>query len=185
MKINKTSIFGLAAVLTLAIAAVAFAHGGWGYGSHMGGYGGHMMGPRYGSEYMMGPGYDGGHMMGPGFGGGHMMDYDCNYGRHMRGHDAWSNLSDTDAAKLEASQEKFYEDTRMLRDQINKKRIALSDEMEKSNPDQDRVLAIQKELSSLQSDFDQKALAHQLEVRKLLPEDYRGSGYGHGPAYCR
>lgn len=175
MNINKTSIFGLAAVLTLAIATVAFAHGGWGYGSHMGGYGGHMMGP----------GYDGGHMMGPGYGGGHMMDYDCNYGRHMRGHDAWSNLSDTDAAKLNASQEKFYEDTHELRDQINKKRIALSNEMDKSNPNQNSVLTLQKELSSLQSDFDQKALAHQLEVRKLLPDNYRGSGYGYGPAYCR
>lgn len=165
MNINKTSIFGLAAVLTLAIATVAFAHGGWGYGSHMGSYGGHMMGP--------------------GYGGVHMMDYDCNYGRHMRGHDAWSNLSDTDAAKLNASQEKFYEDTRILRDQINKKQIALSDEMDKSNPDQQSVLALQKDLSSLQSDFDQKALAHQLEIRKLLPDNYRGSGYGYGPAYCR
>ena len=175
MKINTTSIFGLAAVLTLAIATVAFAHGGWGYESHMGDYGSHMMGP----------GYDGGHMMGWDYGGGHMMDYDCNYGRHMRGHDAWNNLSDADAAKLEASQEKFYEDTRILSDRINKRQIALSDEMDKSNPDQGRVLALQKEISSLKSDFDQKALAHQLEVRKLLPEAYRGSGYGYGPVYCR
>ena len=74
MKINITSIVGIAAVLTLAIATVAFARGGWGDGSHMGRYGGHMMGP--------------------GYGGGHMMDYDCNYGYHMRGHGAWRNLSE-------------------------------------------------------------------------------------------
>lgn len=165
MKINMTSIVGMAAVLTLAIATVAFARGGWGDGSHMGRYGGHMMEP--------------------GYGGGHMMDYDCNYGYHMRGHGAWRNLSDEDAAKLEASQEKFFEDTNELRNKIDEKELALRKEMDKTNPDQDSVLALQKEISSLRSDFDQKALAHQLEVRKLLPEDYQGSGYGYGPANCR
>jgi zinc resistance-associated protein len=175
MKINKTSIFGLAAVLTLAIATLAFAHGGWGYESHMGGYGNHMMGP----------GYDGGHMMGRGYGGDHMMNYDCDHDRYMHWREAWNNLSDADAAKLEAFQEKFYKDTHELRDKIDEKEFALRKELNKSNPNQHNVLALQKELSSLHSDFDQKALAHQLEVRKLLPEDYRGSGYGHGPAYCR
>ncbi len=165
MKINTKSILGLAAVLSLAIATVAFANGGWGYDSHMDGYDGHMMEP--------------------GHGGGHMMNYDCNYGRYGHGHDAWNNLSDADAAELDASQEKFYADTFELHSQINEKELALRNEMNQSNPDQNRAITLQKELSSPQSDFDQKALAHQLEVRKLLPKDYRGSGYGYGPAYCR
>jgi len=173
MKINKKSIFGLAAVLTLGLATIAFAHGGWGYGSHMGGYGGHMMGP----------GYDGGYMMGPGY-GGHMMGWDADDGPYHRGYGDQCNLSDEDAAKLEASRDKFYKDTRKLRDQIEDRELALRSEMDKANPDQAKVYDLQKEVSSLRADFDQKALAHRLEVRKLLPDNFRGSGYGYGRGYC-
>lgn len=164
MKMNRKSIFGLAALLILGIATVAFAHGGWGYGGHM-----------------MGPGY--GHMMGPGY-GGHMMGWDSDDGPYRRGYGAWGNLSEEDAAKLDASREKFYKDTRGLRDQIEDKEVALNDEMRKDNPDQGKIFKLQKEISALQSDFDQKAVAHQLEVRKLLPDNYRGSGYGYGRGYC-
>ena len=165
MKINKKSIFGLAAVLILGIAAVAFAHGGWGYGGHM-----------------MGPGY-GGHMMGPGY-GGHMMGWDSNDGPYHRGPGAWGNLSEEDAAKLESSREKFYGETQELRAQIEEKEIALRGEMDKSSPNQEKIFELQKEISTLRSDFDQKAVAHQLEIRKLLPENYRGSGYGYNRGYC-
>ena len=164
MKINKKSTFGLAAVLTLAIAAVAFAHGGSGHGSHMGGYGG---------GYMMGPGY-----------GNHMRGWDSDDGPYCRGHAALGNLSDEETAKLEASQEKFYRDTRELRHRIEEKEIALRGEMDRDNPDHAKVYELQKEISSLRADFDQKALTHRLEVRKLLPDNYRGSGYGHGRGYC-
>ncbi|WP_319405411.1 periplasmic heavy metal sensor [uncultured Desulfosarcina sp.] len=181
MKTNKMNIIGLAAVLTLAIAAIAFANDG--YGGYMGGYGSHMMGRGYGGGYMMGPGYDGGHMMGPGY-GGHMMGYDSDDGSYCRGGGAWGNLSDKDSAKLDASQEKFYNETRELRNQIDEKGIALNNEMRKDNPNKDKVFELQKEVSSLRNDFDQKALAHQLEVRKLLPDNFRGSGYGNGRGYC-
>lgn len=182
---NRKSIFGLAAVLILGIAAVAFAHGGWGYGGGMmgPGYGGgYMMGPGYGGGYMMGPGY--GHMMGPGY-GGHMMGWDSDDGPYRRGYNNWGNLSEEDAAKLNASQEKFYQDTRGLRDQIEEKSLALRDEMDKTTPDQAKIFALQKEISSLRSEFDQKALDHQLKVRKMLPEDFRGSGYANNRGgYC-
>ena len=173
MKLNTKSIFGLAAVLILGIAAVAFAHGGWGYGSHMGGYGGHMMGPGYGGGTMMGPGY-----------GGHMMGWDADNDAYCRGYGARGNLSDQDAAKLDASREKFYQDTRGLRDQIEEKSLALRDEMDKTTPDQAKIFALQKEISSLRSDFDQKALTHQLEVRKMLPEDFRDGFANNRGGYC-
>lgn len=159
MKTNKKNIIGLAAVLTLAIAAIAFAHEG--YGRHMGGSGGHMMGPGYGD---------------------HMMGYDFNDGRYMRGDDARGDLSDEEAAKLEASQKQFFEDTRELRGQIDEMQIAMRNEMSRDNPDRDKIFELQKQVSVMQSDFDQKALAHQLEVRQLLPDNYRVSGYGRG--YC-
>ena len=173
MKTNKKNIIGLAVFLTLAIAAVAFAHEG--YGRHMREHGGNAMGP----------GCGGGSMMGPGYGGGHMMGWGSNNGRHCRGNGAWGNLSEEDAARLDASRETFYNDTRDLRGQIDEKRIALRNEMNRDNPDKDKLFELQKQLSTLQSDFDQKALAHRLEVRKMLPDNFRGSGYGNGRGYCR
>jgi Spy/CpxP family protein refolding chaperone len=155
MKTNKKMIIGLAAVLTLALAAFAYAHGG------------------YGDGRMMGPGY-GGHMMGCGPGTG--------YGPHMRGYDNWGNFSEEDAAKIDSAREKFFNSTRDLRRQIDEKQYAIQEELSKDTPDTGKVLELQKTLSALQSDFDQKALAHRMEVGKLVPQGatsnyYRG-GYG-------
>lgn len=105
MKTKKLNTVGLAAILTVAITAVAFAYDG--YGSPMGGYGGH-------------------HMMGPGY-GRHMMGNDGDCGPYMHGDRRW-------------------------------------------------------QVSSLQSDFDQKAVTHRLEMRKLLPDNYRAAGDDDG--YC-
>jgi hypothetical protein len=172
---------------------------GYGGGYMMGpGYGG-MMGPGYGGGYMMGPGYGGmmgqgyggGYMMGPGYGGmmgpgygGPMMGYGPGYGPYMNGPGAWGNLPEKDAAALNESQEKFFNETRDLRSQIQEKQIALNNALAGTNPDEGKVIQLQKELSGLQAKFDQKAIAHQLEVRKLLPKNFNqgahGRGYGYG-----
>ena len=167
MKNNKTTIGILAAASILAITAVAFAHGG--YGRYMGGYDGHMMGP----------GYGGGHMM---------MDDDYGYGRHMRGYGDSYGLSDEEAEKLDSARERFFDETRELRGKIDEKQIAMRNEMIKENPDQNKVITLQKELSGLQAEFDQKAINHRLEMRKLMPENYEHRGYARrdsrGPGYC-
>jgi Spy/CpxP family protein refolding chaperone len=171
--LTKKSLM-ISAVLLFAGAAVVFAHGGYGrggYGGMMGygpGYGGHMMG--YGPGYGMGPGMMG---YGPGYG----------YGPDGRGYGA--NLTEEQQAKLDAAREKFFTETETLRDQIQDKRFALGDELRKENPDTGKVTALQKELSQLEGEFDQKAIQHQLEVRKILPERARrGYGRGYGGGYC-
>jgi hypothetical protein len=188
MKMNKKSLGILVAVLTVGVASLAFAHGGYGGGYGMGpGYGGYMTGPGYGGMmgqgyggYMMGPGYGG--MMGPGY-GGPMMGYGPGYGGYMNRPGAWGNLPEKDAAALNASQEKFFNETRDLRSQIQEKQIALNNEMAGANPDKNRLIQLQKELSGLQAKFDQKALTHRLEVRKLLPKNFNQGGYGCGYGY--
>ncbi|MEJ2639079.1 MAG: periplasmic heavy metal sensor [Desulfosarcinaceae bacterium] len=180
MKTNKKTIIGLAAVLTLGIAALAYAHGGYGGGYMMGsGYGGHMMGPGYGG-HMMGRGY-GGPMMGYGPG----YDSHMGYGYHMRGYDNRSNLSDDDAAKLNQARDKFYSSTLGLRRQIDEKQYAIQEELNKDNPDTGKIMDLQKALSGLQAEFDQKALAYRMEMRKLVPQEtdrgLYGGGYG---GYC-
>jgi Spy/CpxP family protein refolding chaperone len=169
MKNMKSSMGIIAVVLTVGIAALAFAYDGYGPG-----YGGHMMGYGGGYGQMMGPG-----MMG--YGGG----YGPGYG-HMRGYygpNGYGNLSQEDAAKLEQSQEKFFEGTRDLRNSIRDKQIALNDELQKPDPDRAKVADVQKQLSQLESQFDQKALDHQLELRKEFPQSNYSGGYGRG-GYC-
>jgi zinc resistance-associated protein len=116
-------------------------------------------------------------MMGYGYGPG--------YG-HMRGYygpDGYGNLTQEDAAKLEQSQEKFFEQTRDMRNSIRDKQLALNDELQKSDPDRAKVTDLQKQLSQLESQFDQKALDHQLELRKEFPQSAYSGGYGR-EGYC-
>jgi Spy/CpxP family protein refolding chaperone len=166
MNPRKSSIAIIAVVLTVGVATLGFAWGGYGPG-----YGGHMMG--YGGGYgYMGPG-----MMGWGPGYGHMWgDYGPN---------GYANLSPDDAAKLQQSQDQFFDQTRDLRNSIRDKQLALNDELQKSNPDKAKVADLQKQLSQLESQFDQKALDHQLELRKEFPQGNLayGGGYGRG-GYC-
>jgi Spy/CpxP family protein refolding chaperone len=161
MKTKRTT---KALIITSAIlligGTIAFAHDGWGYG----GYGGHHM-----------RGYRG-HMMGPGY-GGPMMGYGPGWGKRGAG---YGNLSDEEAAKLDAAREKFYNETKELRREINNKQVDLRDEMVKDEADTGKVLKLQRELSKLQADFDQKAVQHRLEMRKLFPEGFQGRGFGPG-----
>jgi hypothetical protein len=170
----------IAVVLIVGIAALGFAYDGYGPG-----YGGHMMG--YGGGYgMMGYGGGYGYNMGPG-----MMGYGGGYGPgygHMWGNsgpNGYGNLSQEDAAKLQQSQDQFFDQTRDLRNSIRDKQFALNDELQKTNPDNAKIADLQKQLSQLESQFDQKALDHQLELRKEFPQNTYSGGYGYGRGgYC-
>ena len=165
---KKLNTIGLTAILMIAITAVAFAYDG--DDSPMGGYGGH---------HMMEPGY-GHHMMEPGY-RRHMTVYDGDCGPYLHGDRGWGHLSNKDAAKLNTSREKFYNDTHELQSKLDEKQDELRHAINQNNPDRIKVFELQKQVSSLQIEFDQKALAHRLEMRKLLPDDYRTSG---DDGYC-
>mgnify|MGYP006287144231 FL=1 len=162
-------------ILVLVGAGVALAQGGWGYGGHMRGYG-----------------------------GGHMKGYDCprgghgphmGYGGGMRGYggpgygSGYGDLSKEDYDKLEAARDKFFDETRELRREMDDKRYAMQQEMAKENPDRDKVKALQGDLSKLRSEFDEKRLEHRLEMREIVPESARGGrgyarNYRGGGGYC-
>jgi len=171
---SKTLIIGSAILLIGAV--VAFANGGsWGYG----GYGGHMMG--YGGGYAMGPGmmgYNngaGGYGMGPG-----MMGYGPGYAANGNGYG--SNLSNEQRSRLEASRLAFYSQTQDLRNRIQDQRDALRAELYSAHPDSAKVGQLQRTLSGLEADYNQRVVQHQLELRKIAPDAYSGRGYG---GYCR
>jgi Spy/CpxP family protein refolding chaperone len=123
--------------------------------------------PRMGGH---GPGYD----MGPGMMG---------HGRY-RGANA-PELTQEQQDKMDAAREKFWTENRKLRRDIEDKQDELYDELRKENADEAKVLALQKELSKLESEFDQKMIQHKLEMHKIAPDLFRGQANFRGAGgYC-
>ena len=159
-------------VFLAVIGAAPMAFAGDGYGGP--GYGGHMMGGYGHGGNMMGYG---GQMMGPGY-GGHM---------GWQGDRDDVGLSQEQAEQLEKARESFFRANRGLRDEIYDKSAQIRSELSKQDPDRGRLSDLQKELSQLESQFDQKRLDYQLEIRKIAPEvgeRFAGGGYGPGAGGC-
>jgi Spy/CpxP family protein refolding chaperone len=153
MNFSKTAkvFMTLAIVAVFAIAATSFA--GWGRG--YGGYG-----------YHMGPGYG----MHRGWGQGPM-----GYG--YQGYQG--DLNDEDIAKLDQDRQAFFEATSDLRENLYQKELELRSELAKPEPDAKRAAGIQKEISNLESQLNQKRLEQQIKMRKDFPRSgYRDDGYG-------
>jgi zinc resistance-associated protein len=154
MNFSKTGKIFMVLVIAavLAIAVTSFA--GWGRG-HM----------DYG--YPMGPGYGmhRGWMDGPrGYGG-----------QGYRG-----DLSDEDIAKLDQERQAYFEATLDLRENLYQKELELRSELAKADPDAKKAAGLQKEISSLESQLDQKRLEHRIKMRNDFPR-FGAGGYGYGP----
>jgi Spy/CpxP family protein refolding chaperone len=154
MNFSKTGkiFMVLAIVAVLAIAATSFA--GWGKG-------------HWGYGYRMGSGYG----MHRGWGQGPM-----SYG----GQGYASDLSDEDIARLDRERQAFFDATSGLREQLYQKELELRSELAKAEPDANKAAGLQKEISNLESELDQKRLDHRIKMRKEFPR-FGAGGYGYGP----
>ena len=90
------------------------------------------------------------------------------------------NLSDEDLDRLSKERQAFFEDTRELRQQIYQKDLELRSEMAKKDPDANKAGAIQKEISDLKGQLDQKRINHRIKMQKENPDFFAGRGYGRG-----
>lgn len=120
----------------------------------------------------------------PHWGGGHhMMGYwgsNSEYGRGIYG-----NLTSEQETKLEDLDRKFNSETEDLRDKIWTRSRDLDNVLNSTNPDLEKAKALQKEISDLRAKLDQKTVTYQLEVRKIVPDQQLGHGYGRGYGYHR
>lgn len=91
------------------------------------------------------------------------------------------NLSQEDAEKMNQLRQQFFEENEALRSQVRSKRFELQSEMVKENPDVAKAKSIQKELSDLEAQLDQKHIEHRIEMQKINPYAGRGYGMGFGP----
>ncbi len=80
--------------------------------------------------------------------------------------------------QFEQKREAFFSETQDLRTSLFEKERDLQSELAKSEPDVSKASRLQKEISDLQSQFDQKRIEHMVEMRKLNPN--AGQGYRSG-----
>jgi zinc resistance-associated protein len=81
-------------------------------------------------------------------------------------------LDEATMAKLDKEQESFFKKTQDLKNEIYAKNLELEAEIAKKNPNMNTVKKVQRELSKLKADFDEKMIEHRINMNKIAP------GYG-------
>jgi len=96
---------------------------------------------------------------------------------------ASANLTDDQIKQMESKRTAFQTATQGIRQQLADKRQALNTELAKQTPVAATCAALQKDISDLQAQLDQKRLTHILEMKKIDPNftEGRGMGPGTGP----
>jgi len=99
---------------------------------------------------------------------------------------SYSDLSPEQREKLQAQEQKFYQDTAQLRRELYQKRLELRSLWIDPKADPEKIKAKQREVFELQRQFQDKALEHRLAIRDLIPEEFLGQdpcGHGYGMGY--
>ncbi|MFZ0611897.1 MAG: periplasmic heavy metal sensor [Desulfobacterales bacterium] len=88
------------------------------------------------------------------------------------------NLSDEDLQAVQQERQKFFDETKDLRQEMHQKQLELKSELAKKNPDAQKAAALQKDISVLGQEFDQKRLDQMLKMKKINPDIGRMGGWG-------
>jgi Spy/CpxP family protein refolding chaperone len=120
--------------------------------------------------------------------GGSGMHYQDEYGERFT-----DQMSEEEYVQFEKKREAFFKETQDLRTSLFEKERELQSELAKKELDAARASQLQKEISNLQSQFDQKRINQMVEMRKLNTNAGRGirpggpmMGYGSSRrgGYC-
>lgn len=90
-------------------------------------------------------------------------------------------LSKEQYEQIEEKREAFFKATQDLRTDLYEKERNLRNELAKEEPDVSKASQLQKEISELEAQLDQRRVAHMIEMRKLAPNAGRGYMRGGGP----
>jgi zinc resistance-associated protein len=121
---------------------------------------------------------------GPGMGRGQGQGISDNRGggpgscwRYDRG---YSNLTQEQQSALGQLNEKFFNETEPLRNEIRAKSDEMNTLLNAPDPDAEKAKALQKEIIDLRGKMAEKRLDFRLEARKINPDERFGRGYGKG-----
>ena len=101
-------------------------------------------------------------------------------GSCWQGSGPYGNLTESQNAELERLEQKFYNDTEKLRDEIWAKSEELNTLLNVADPDVKKVRALQKEISDLRSKMAERRVDFELKARKIAPDNGYGRGYARG-----
>ena len=89
--------------------------------------------------------------------GGKLAEWFGGPGYYWQGYGPYSNLTDNQRAELGKIEQKFYNDTAKLREEIWTKSAELNTLLNTSNPDAAKVKAVQTEISDLRAKLDHES----------------------------
>lgn len=90
------------------------------------------------------------------------------------------NLTPEQGGKVFDLKEKFRNDTASLRKDLMVKHLEMKALWKAENPDQNAILAKQKEINALKDQMSLKMVTFRLEAKKIAPHAAFGWGMGHG-----
>ena len=97
--------------------------------------------------------------------------------RYDRG---YSNLTQEQQSVLGQLNEKYFNETEPLRNEIRAKSDKMNTLLNAPDPDAEKAKALQKEIIDLRGKMAEKRLDFRLEARKINPDARFGGGYGKG-----
>jgi len=93
----------------------------------------------------------------------------------------YGNLTEDQRKQMETLNQKFYDETSQVRNELWAKRAELNTLLNTSEPDTEKAKSLQKEISELQAKLAQARIDYQLEVSKVNPDAQQGWRSGMGP----
>ena len=93
------------------------------------------------------------------------------------------NLSEEEINAIDKERTGFFRATEDLRGDIYSKQLELRSELAQNDPDTQKAMRLQKEISGLEAKLDQKRLDHMIKMRTLSPDTGRGFMGGYHMGY--
>jgi zinc resistance-associated protein len=100
------------------------------------------------------------------------------YGQYNNG---YTPLNSKQQEQLADLNQKFFNETKSLRDKLWSESNDINTLLSGANPDTAKIARLQKDISDLRAGLDEKAINHGTEVRKIASDNGFGNGYGYGP----
>jgi len=96
------------------------------------------------------------------------------------------NLTTEQMAKINALREAHLKDIKPLQDKLFSKRGKLRLLWLQKNPDEDKILAVQKEVRNLRDQLHDKKTSHRFEVLRVLTPEQKEKyqAFGRGSGFC-
>lgn len=100
--------------------------------------------------------------------------FHCRYSRGVSWHSTCiPGLTQEQAQKIQALEKRHIEEVAPLRQNLLQKRLELMAALRASEVDEGKVFSLQKEISKIASDLQERRLRFRLEIQKMLTPEQR------------